>query len=177
MAFRLSEDRIWYWYEWIEKFHESDMKPSKFCKKHNLKYTEFMNRYNRMIYKSRSDPELHARLAEVARKYSQSNLSAKEFASDPLNDISQITLGQIVTHLNYVARIDKIKKKRGFKMKFIELPQLTPSLQVIEAEKIAPPLKKRNDIELIISSGIKVVVSPEVESQILIQIIELLKDL
>ena len=64
-------------------------------------------------------------------------------------------------------------------MKFIKIenPVVQQNQIIQSAEPKQEVLKEKNDVELIISKGVKVVVSPEVGADKLIRIIELLKDL
>ena len=119
------------------------------------------------------------------------------------NNIEYKHLAEAITHSHYLRRIKKLKqmhadgmlnKTVGVKkeedheeLKFVQVPRINqiPLSQPIEIKEIEiqreetqqEVVEKQNDIELIISKGVKVVVSPNVGTEKLIKIIELLKDL
>ncbi|HEY1645922.1 MAG TPA: hypothetical protein VGF75_06165, partial [Candidatus Saccharimonadales bacterium] len=116
------------------------------------------------------------KVVPLGRKYLVSAMPPSKFVKS--HDIDIKTLSTLATHLNYIDAIAEMKDKKEPKsMQFIQVPQkLIPSdypSSPIEPEVV----KKQNDIELMISAGVKVVVAPEVGADKLIRIIELLKDL
>lgn len=170
---KLKNSEIWYWYLRIEEWRESGLGPKKFCDAHNLDYVVFCNRRFKIYYKKYSEPELYARLLPIGVKYRESNEKLSDFAT--ANDVDKKLLAEMNTHLSYLDIIEEMKGKHSEKsesMSFIQAPA-TATQRPPEAELI----EKKNDIELNISSGVKVIVAPEVSSEKLIKIIELLKEL
>ncbi len=172
MSLKIDREEAWHWHEVFEHYHSQHLPPKPFCEKYGHEYKKFNNRYHRMIYKSRRHPELYEKLLPITRAYLSSGLLAGQFIKN--HDISRKFLSEMQTHLNYVDLIEEMKAEKGIApMKFIQVPAVQPRIPVVEAEV----MKKQNDVELIISAGVKVVVAPEVGADKLIRIIELLKDL
>lgn len=170
---QMPHKEIWYWYLRIEEWRASGMKPKEFCDKHDLEYKRFCNMRYRIDYKRDSHPELYARQVPIARKYMSSGEPTSKFAKEHKIDIS--ILCELNTHLGYVDIIEKLKQdhpKEEQPMNFIRVPNPV-EIKAPEAEIV----EKKNDIELKICSGVKVIVAPEVNSEKLIKIIELLKEL
>jgi len=173
LKIKTSDADVWYWHELMEAFVLSGMKPKAYCDRHKIKYKDFTNKRYRILYKVKSNPKQYAIDTIIARKYMSSGQPAREFAKD--NGIDFRILGQLVTHLGYLDIIERLKKEKHQPeetMNFIQVPSFQ-KIQPVEQEA----LEKKNDIELTISSGVKVIVSPEVSSEKLIKIIEFLKDL
>ena len=175
----LDDDEVWYWHKCIEGYLSQPLPQKAYCEQHNINYKTFCNRYYRIVYKSVKHPEEYKRLVPIARKYLASGgKAASQFAK--ANDIHVNTLSEMVTHLGYKDAIEKLKAEReGMSMKFIQVPSVQPRPPTgYRGNAIEPEvMKKQNDVELIISAGVKVVVAPEVGADKLIRIIELLKDL
>lgn len=181
MALRTDDDEIWYWYEVINEYHNQKLPLGKYCKSKNIDLNKFTGRYARVVYISKSKPELYKKLVPITRKFLSSKIKQSEFIKN--NDISKVQLSFMVTHLNYLDAIERMKIAKGNKeMNFIKIPQVQPLISAIEPNQIqelqvTEVIKKQNDVELVISKGVKVVVSPDVGADKLIRIIELLKDL
>jgi hypothetical protein len=158
-------DEIWYWHQKIEEFHASGLGVKEYCDKHEVNYQKFSNMKHRIEYKKYSNPQLYKRSVPIARAYMESGISASKFAKD--NDINIKLLGELGTHLQYVDIIEERKKSA---MKFVQVPQAIPKQET-------EILEKQNDIEITITKGVKVSISPNIDSMKIIKIIELLKDL
>lgn len=175
---RLSEDEVWYWYNKIEEQKNSGMMLITFCEKYNLNEVKFTNMKHRISYKRDSDPEGYEKLRALTKLWKSSGLRASKFAHE--HNINVRYLGQMTTHLNYVAIIEKFKAQQEEKpMHFIEVkatPLSTGESPITQAP-ISELIEKQNDIEMIITKGVKVTISPNIDSMKIIKIIELLKDL
>jgi hypothetical protein len=185
MMIKLSHNEIWYWHLRIEEFNATDLKPKEFCDKYDVEHKKFGNMRYRIEYKSKTNPELYVKQAAIARKYMASGQSISKFAKEHKIDLR--ILSELNTHLGYVDIIEKLKQnppshryepesqdKTEKRMNFIQVPTRLPERV---PDPPAPSLENKNDIELIISKGVKVIVAPEVSSEKLIKIIELLKEL
>lgn len=169
MTIKRDHDEIWYWYQKLEDAKKSHFPPKAYCTENRLDYKMFNNMKYRIEYKKDREPELYAQLEVKARKYMKSGIAASKFARE--NDVPIKFLSEMVTHLGYRDIIDKMKGAEESKpMQFIQVP-------AVIAQPQQELLKKQNEVELIISAGVKVVVAPEVGADKLIRIIELLKDL
>ena len=157
------------WYETMEKFEDSGMTQKEFCNKYKIDYKAFCNLRYRMIYKRDTNPELYAKLYSIGRKYMKSGDLPSKFAKD--HEIGIRLLSEISTHIGYLDLIAEIKaEKEASPMKFVQIQHQEP-LQHAEV------MEKQNDIEIIITKGVKVSISPNIDSMKIIKIIELLKDL
>jgi hypothetical protein len=199
------DDDVWYWYLRCEEFRQLEMGQTEYCKRYNVDYKSFSNMWYRITYRKYSHPAMYAEYIPITRKYLESGLTAKEFCR--IHDVDRNILGCMTTHLNYVDIIERLKKTRSMdepivpqskpaqsKMNFVqvksreEIPLRTiseakprPPFQPIQQEsnliKQGEVIEPQNDIEIIISKGVKVSVSPNIDSMKIIKIIELLKDL
>lgn len=172
MAIRKDHDEIWYWHQKIEEFHESGMKPINYCDSYEIDYKLFCNMKYRIEYKRFSDAAVYKRNVPITRKYMNSGTLAAKFAKENCIDIR--LLHEMATHLRYRDIIEDMKEARAAKeektMSFIQVPQ---RMAIQDAEIV----EKQNDIEIIITKGVKVSISPNIDSMKIIKIIELLKDL
>lgn len=85
-----------------------------------------------------------------------------------------------MAHLNCTEQLSKLKNSQvDSPMKFVQITREKDS--VSEFSTLKEPqeefVEKQNDIELIITKGVKVIISPNIDSMKIIKIIELLKDL
>lgn len=184
---RLKDGELVEWHENIQLFYKSELKQEAFCKEYGINYHRFCNMKYRLVYRRDSKPKWYEKYTPIVRKYLAERGDMTEFAHQ--NNMKRLELREMALHLNYLDRIDRILRDRNpdkrdeatvtpqkDKPKMIfhqvpvaNLPQLIPAEpQIVEA---------RNDIELIISKGVKVIISPELGNEKLIKIIELLKDL
>lgn len=173
MMIKKDHDEIWYWYQKIEEFKTAGMPQKEYCDEYEIDYKKFCNMRYRIEYNSQSHPDLYPTLVKVARKYMASGAPASKFAK--ANDVDVRILSEMVTHLGYLDIIEGIKLDKEEKpMKFVQI-QHQGNLQspVPDAEI----MEKQNDLEIIISKGVKVSISPNIDSMKIIKIIELLKDL
>lgn len=174
MSLRIDNAEIWHWYNVINECNSSGLLPKKFCEKFGHDYAMFTSRHNRIVWKSKTDPVMYAKLVPLGRKFLASGMRPSDFVK--IHDIDMKTLSTLATHLNYINAIEEMKSQKELKsMQFI---QVTPSNLPTTTAHVEPEVvKKQNDLELIISKGVKVTVAPEVGADKLMRIIELLKDL
>ena len=169
MSFRNDRQEIWEWYEVIKKFNESGLMPKVFCTENNIDYTRFFNMRFRIDYKKYTDPKMYAHLMKLGKKFLESGGKSSEFAKE--HKIESRILREVVTHINYLQLIEEIKaEKTPETMKFVQIQHQIP----IEENEV---IEKKNDLEIIIAKGVKVSISANLDSQKIIKIIELLKDL
>lgn len=174
---KLDHDEIMKWYGIMQDFKESGLAQKQFCDAAKIDYKKFCNMRYRIISRSETNPDWYAKNVPIARRYMASDLIASKFSK--ANGISLGHLSELTTHLGY---LDIIESRLGGKetenpqppMTFLKVPTVNlPFIQPREAEIV----EARNDIELVITKGVKVIVSPELGTDKLIKIIELLKDL
>lgn len=172
MTIKKDHDEIWYWHQKLEEFHESGMAPKDYCDSYEVNYKAFSNMKYRIEFKRFTDPALYEKSLPIARKYMASGVQLSKFVKE--NSIDIKLLGEMCTHLGYIDIIEgrkaAIAAKEKKPMSFIQVPQ---RMAIQDAEVV----EKQNDLEIIISKGVKVSISPNIDSMKIIKIIELLKDL
>ena len=175
MNIKRSKEEVWYWHEMMETYQKSGLIQTMFCKENNLEYKVFCNMRFRLIYKRDTEPKLYQKLMSLGREYMALGYAkgAADFAKK--HAVNPRHLSEVATHIGYLDMIEEIKSEREPEpMKFVQV-QHQGNLQapVQEAELI----EKQNDIEILITKGVKVSISPNIDSMKIIKIIELLKDL
>lgn len=164
---------IWEWYERLEEFKSSGMQPKEYCDEYKCEYKKFCNMRYRIDYKRETHPDLYNRLLPLGRMYLSSGQTASVFAKN--HKIEPRHLSEIVTHIGYIDIIQEfIEKKEEKPMKFIQVPTINLPMPTPQEPEI---VEKQNDLEIIISKGVKVSIAPNIDSMKIIKIIELLKDL
>lgn len=174
MAIKTDHEEIWKWYEILEDFRKSGLAGKEYCNKNNMQYAKFVNMIYRIHYKKYANPTEYNILLLLGRKYLNSGLQASKFAQ--ANNIKVVKLSEVTTHIRYLDIIEKkLQEKAPERMKFIEVTAKPDNL--ISSPQQAEVIEKQNDIEIIISKGVKVSISSSIDSMKIIKIIELLKDL
>jgi ABC-type ATPase with predicted acetyltransferase domain len=173
-------DEIWGWHLQIEKFKTTGMTGSKYCNTHGIDKKKFSNMSYRILYKKVNDPVLYKKLIEEAKRYLASGIRPSVFARE--NNLNPSVLSETVTHLGYLEIIEnKRKEKENQPMTFHPVPasiqRIIPKTLIVEPEPEQEVVEKQNDIEIIITKGVKVSISPNIDSMKIIKIIECLKDL
>lgn len=158
------------WHDAIEKCMLENATQAEFCREHNLEPAKFQYYKARIFHKKFSNPVLHEKLVEVCKEYSQSTESAWTIAKK--HNVLRRDVLDCSNSMKYLASIAEYKSRD--KLNFIKVPQHANTIEIIEDSEVLTP---KNSVELMISKGIKVTVAPEVGSDKLIRIIELLKDL
>lgn len=188
----MNNEELWYWYCLVEKYKTCGVTRSQFAKKHQVSEKKLCNMINRLRYNSENSPDLYAKSIAIGRMYLASSESVKDFASN--NNVSESFINHIAIHIRYIDKIEKLKKEKGANiMNFIKVPMqaldsdsidtdkgkdtVSESLSVVKPTPMQEIVEKKNDIEIIISKGVKVLISPNIDSMKIIKIIELLKDL
>lgn len=180
-------DEIWFWYQHVEGFKTSDMRPKQYCETHKLDYKKFHRMRYRINGGYKSSPERYKHYVKLTRQCMESDISRALFASQ--NNIPLAVLTEMIAHVGYLNAIEKAKLKRGGartggepkSFQFVQVPVLPVSnggkLVPISPPQEAEVIEKQNDIEIVITKGVKVIISPIIDSMKIIKIIELLKDL
>lgn len=173
---RSKQDEILYWHKQIIEQINSGESAKKYCEQRGLHHKKFSNMKYRIAYSCKNDKKMYAEYVAHARELRKSGLPIGKFCS--LHGVNRYTLGEMIMHLKYKDIIDSYKPQQEEpKMNFIQIPSVQGALARPPIAVEAEVMKKQNDVELIISAGVKVVVAPEVGADKLIRIIELLKDL
>jgi hypothetical protein len=174
--FESRQDEIIYWHKHIVEQEKSGNSVLRYCEKNGLPYKKFSNMKNRIKYSCQGNQELYNEYVKYARELKKSGMPIGRFCK--LHDVDKYRLGEMVTHLSFKDVIESYQKPEQDKpMQFIQVPSVQGAVARPSIAVEAEVMKKQNDVELIISAGVKVVVAPEVGAHKLIRIIELLKDL
>lgn len=166
------DELIWKYYQLLLEYPKQDLARREFCEKHGLDLLKFANFRTHFFHKSITDPKEYARLVPIGRAYLETDIPLEEFTKQ--HNVRQSVVAGLRTHLNYIDRIEAIRQRKEGGMNFIQVPT-RQQVQVVKPEPEV--VEARNCVELIIQKGVKVIVAPEVGSDKLIKIIELLKDL
>lgn len=172
---KLSDDDIYFWYEHVEQYRDSPLGVIKYCETQAIDRKKFQNMYYRFLHCSKRNPAQYKLMVSLGRKYLEAPGHSSKFSKE--HNVNVKHLQQIVTHLNYIDAVERINKLRQPpSMEFIRVAQ-----KLIPSTYPEPPehevVEKQNDIEIIITKGVKVSISPTIDSMKIIKIIELLKDL
>lgn len=176
---RGGKEHVKYWYDIYLKYKESGLQKTVFCKKNNIVLKLFTNKLFRIEYKKYTSPELYKKLFEIGLESFDTTENLYDICDRHNIPFSQ--LSEIRTHIRWNRVIEELKKEDNSNMKFIEIPSksipIEPTPITKEPETKTEALKKQNDIEIIINQGVKVLLSPQIDSTKIIKIIEFLKDL
>lgn len=168
-----TDEDIWEWYQHIENWKKSGLPQKKFAESVGISYNKMTNMIFRIIYKATSDPKTYAKLVKFGRSYLESGSKfSSQYAKD--NGIMPSHLSEIITHLNYLDIIERMKKEKESQMNFIQVPTMNLPMLTPQEPQI---MEKQNDLEIIISKGVRVSISSNIETMKVVKIIELLKDL
>ncbi len=167
----IKDKEIWYWYTHVKKQLDSNFSASIYCKMNNLDRTKFYNLKERCFYMSISNPKEYAKRLQDYADYKNSALNKKDFCKDRGIKLNQLT--QIQSHLRHLEAIKRMPENYSNTqnpVNFIKVkaPFISKQPEIIQDQ---------NDIEIAIRKGIKVVVSPNIDNDKIIRIIQLLKDL
>lgn len=198
-----ADQEIKFWYEHYIKFHKMGLTKGSYAHKYGIELKEFSNwfiRFNpwRGNYREHKKREIELILLYKAKGESRAMFCSKYQIPGHRMDV-------VGTHMEYMRRLNKIYngnvpvdpsyldanestaiKEEQKPMTFITrepepLPSVMPSAPRPEFIPITPPvaevIEEQNHVELTITKGVKVILSPEFPAIKIIKIIELLKDL
>jgi hypothetical protein len=174
----MNDDEIIYLYLKLKEWENSELTQRKFCAKNNINYIRFNNfKYTiRMTKKLTSD---FIKKMEPALSNHKNGLSLNKCAKKW--KVNRTDLANYIRHTYYHQLINEYENKSkvdrdGVSMNFIQVS----NKEIAHQETHEPEqqiIKEQNDLEIIISKGIKVKVSPNIEPIKIIKIIELLRDI
>lgn len=181
---KFEEETVIFLYEKVEEFNQSELSEKEFCNRHNLSFSTFKNfkyilNFDKRINKLKEKYDHYLEEAKregcsirgIAAKY---NLNKTEIG------LYNIYLKYKKIIANYLNSKNTIEQPMSFVKVKAQEPIATHEMNhhPIQIQSKEPELmEKQNDLELIISKGIKVIVSPEIDSMKLIKIIELLRNI
>lgn len=192
---RQKDDDLWYWYNIFCEARESHLPETAFCKMHNISRTKFSSKKWKMFNCKYTNPQSYAERALLYEDYITGNLTLRQFVIK--HKIQESIIADFRGHLGQLEAIERIKKEKSIEREIVapseiatteEAPEPISFIQLnmptssnIVAEQGMPIMQlsqePKNDIELKITQGVKVIISPQIDSLKIIKIIELLKDL
>lgn len=175
----IREDKkvIFFWYEHIDAMKKACLKPRVYCKLYNLDFKKCLKMIHRIDYLKYKDKDRYDEILPLGHEFINSSLTTKEFSAK--TGLSPDQVKSVSLHIKYNQIITKMINKKNndgnsHSMKFVQV-QHQGNLQ--EPTKNAEVIEKQNDLEIIIAKGVKVSISPNIDTMKVIKIIELLKDL
>lgn len=172
---------IWKWFKIVEEYETHEITMPAFAKKKNIKIDDFRH-YRRLINLfTKTNPELQIERKQLYDQYLESGLSVPKFCTE--QGANKTILKIAVDHFRAREVIAEAQENPNIvaewekSMEFIKAPVIKSASFPTSRQTEPEVIKKQNDVELIISKGVKVVVAPEVGADKLVRIIELLKDL
>jgi hypothetical protein len=191
-------EEIQFWYEHCINQQDSSLGVVNYAIKHKLHsklLTNWKQRFNPWHSKYKTDKE---RELELTRLYLATNPPRSYFCSK--NGLLIHRLSIVMSHLGYMEKLHEIYgevipesflvEKINIEVpveEYMDIPEQEPMKFITRAPEPthlpvhhapeAEIIEERNPIELTITKGVKVIVSPELCPTKIIKIIELLKDL
>jgi hypothetical protein len=188
MTAKVDEEKIWKWYLIIKEQYNTPEPFAYWVRRNGYNSIEAANMNYRIFHIEKNQPKEYAKRVKLVDEFNASGLILNAFAER--KGIKRNIIVDMRYHLKVKAIIKRLIEERGNpktapnstidKMKFLEIKKTDPIPEPeYEPEQNSPTevIHPKNDIEINISLGVKVIVSPNVDTTRLIKIIELLKDL
>jgi hypothetical protein len=182
----ISDEKLWGLYIVLKRSESGQYKNVDLCKEHSVNYATFAN--FKTITNMISDD---SRLSYFAKKLidlrrSGLKTGTHEFVEKNCPDIIRARLNKGVQAVVFMRRIEELKMQ-GYTLKeeckketkpTAELSFLDVTPKIMQpSEPIQECLPASNIIEISVPSGIKVVISPQIDIQKIVKIIEFLKEI
>jgi len=175
---------LWEANEHLKKMDDLNVSISYYAKRNKLDYKRFCKMNYLIRYKAKTQPHWYQDYVLYTQLADESRLTTVDFCAE--NNLKPAHIGETKGHLkaleliekyeNYINANNEKKDDEPKSLGFISVPQ--SATRRISLDKPEPEvITKKNDIELNITKGVKVIVSPDFPSDKFIKIIELLKDL
>jgi len=168
---------FWEMMDVIEDIKKSNVSDRYYCRMNKVNLTHLNSFRRKLNLADIYEANKYDHLCALVEKYKSCNTPKADFLKEHNVDYKEFT--ETYTHMSYLKILSEDKPvPEKSKMSFIEIPpkpkyQLMPELEPQSGVVIS----QQNDIEISITQGIKVLVSPNIDSMKIIKIIELLKDL
>ncbi len=166
----LRDKEIYEWYKIIQECKQSGLSGIRFCKDRKIKRTRFAYFHSIFNFLETKEKDYAEKLKIAAHDYNESPGSMGFREIEEKYSLSKGHLKQTVSHLRYLEAVRRAEKTESKEMNFI--PIQAPQ-KITQPESATP----KNDIELSIKQGVKVICSPDTSQEKIIAIIEFLKGL
>lgn len=178
-----SDNEFWDLYQKQLEFRNGTLPIGEFCKKYNLNKKKFYT-FGYKLFLDEKKPEKYKEWLNIFKKYDSSVLTQSQFCKQ--NNYSYPFFMIFISHIHMNERLKILKKEMELESNnpkdeliFVEVAQegiIIPDVRY-QNSPAADLIESKNDIEIQISKGVKVSISPNIENMKIIKIIELLKDL
>jgi hypothetical protein len=163
-------------YQWLLKFKESKVYLKEFCEINNLNFTDMNNFKYIYDFSRKNKPGYMEKINPIIEEYRITRQPLGSLALKYGIDKKEIAI--YARHLNYLNTIEEYKSgqlPKEISMDFVKVKSNTQEIASVEIKNEPEFVEKQNDLEIIISKGIKVCISPAIEPLNVIKIIELLR--
>lgn len=173
----MKDERIWYLYNKLEEYKTSKLTLPNFCAINEIKFST-MNNFKFTLSLNRIyDPEISKKYDLIMDEIKNKNIFISSISKK--TGIKEGELSLIRMHFHYLEVINQFKqssqKNKEENMDFVKVKQNTKEINPKIVKNEPELIEKQNDLEIIISKGIKVSISPNIEPMNVIKIIELLR--
>ncbi len=168
-----------YWNKEIQRQKESGYRAVKYCKENGLNYKSFMNYDYRINWNEKKNLDFYNEYKKYYELYEKFEGTITQFCLS--YKINEGTFKEYKIHKKYNEILSNKKlyiEPEGLSFVEVKPPKVIKRQSInIKSKEPEEVVEKKNDIEIIIAKGIKVIISPAVDYSAIIKIIEILKDL
>ena len=199
----MNVEKLFEWFQHILGLLNSGESFTKYARENNLPLKEFKNFSNRLFHKNFTNPKDYERSIFHRERFVRSNLTNMDYCK--ANGIDKYYLHNINNHFSIWKRVEIELIKRGIdptqfeinpynrvedrelSMNFIRVKKhkIETSANSVPIKQIQPIpyeqqeeyIKAKNDLEISISHGIKVLLPHDTDSEKMLKVINFLKEL
>lgn len=175
---KATDKQLWEYKEHHKRRLEEGLTVKEYTAKYGLCPADFKNKINRINYNLRGDTERYQRIYDAVKTKVQGGVKHGLMPSicNELG-ISYSQFSEMRIHIRYTEAIKRYEEKLKQDKPPMNFVDVTPNQQIAKQEEQPEVLEPKNDIEIIITKGVKVIISPNIDSMKIIKIIELLKEM
>lgn len=182
---KIKEEMVVFLYQQFKELRKSELTMKDFCKLNGIDFVQMNNFKYAWIHSKCKDPQFLKTMEQIVKEAKETRTAIPNLFEKYNTNKSEVSLYK--RHMYYRKVIENYEKqnievKENPSMNFIKVPEkpipkLKKELEIIKQEPEPELIEKQNDIELIISNGVRVIIPPNFRAISVIKIIELLKDL
>lgn len=170
---------VYDWYQHCVAMKREEARPSEYAKAHNLSVKSLCNYSYRFFYtRFKDNPEEFERLKALCEKYQNRPMGMTRGTFCKENDVKESIFADVIQHVSVMKTVERVQNKldqeKEKPMGFVKIDAPVQKKEQPQEVEVVEPL---NDIELKACDGVKVIISPQIESSKIMKIIELLKEL
>ena len=160
------------WNGILRDWQESKLSKKEYCKQNKLAIVKFQRRFCWLL-EMKNKPELVEKYLPYIEEYKRSDLNIKKFTK--LKGISEYDFTNVKNH---ILCMEILKEESKSKMNFIQVPALPKESPKIIEQDIKPIIEiNKPPLEISFNHDIKVILPNNINTEKLVKIVELLKDL